>query len=104
MSIVQSSTSLNIRKGLGSIGTDVARDTFPLPVLGMKLSAVCHDIYDGRGFAIVRGLNPDDYSVEDMTVVYLGVSSYIGERRGKQDQRGSMLSKFPTTLWLDLLV
>jgi len=58
-----------------------------------KLSNLCADVYEGRGFAILRGLDPDAYSVEDLTVVYLGVSSYIGERRGKQDQRGSMLSK-----------
>jgi hypothetical protein len=58
-----------------------------------KLGNLCADVYEGRGFAILRGLDPDAYSVEDLTVVYLGLSSYIGERRGKQDQRGSMLSK-----------
>lgn len=51
-----------------------------------------NDVYEGRGFAIVRGLDPDVYALEDLTVVYLGISSYVGERRGKQDQRGSMLS------------
>lgn len=66
--------------------------TFLLPRLGDILDDICTQIYDGRGFAIVRGLDPDAYSVEDVTIVYLGISSYIGERRGKQDQRGSMLS------------
>jgi hypothetical protein len=56
---------------------------------------VRNDVYEGRGFAIVRGLDPDAYTMEDLTVVYLGISSYIGERRGKQDQRGSMLSTVP---------
>jgi hypothetical protein len=41
----------------------------------------------------VRGLDPDTFSAEDITVIYLGVSSYIGEGRGKQDQRGSKLSR-----------
>lgn len=40
----------------------------------------------------MRGLDPDAFSIEDFTVMYLGVSNYIAERRGKQDQRGSMLS------------
>jgi hypothetical protein len=56
---------------------------------------VRNDVYEGRGFGIVRGLDPDAYPLEDLTVVYLGISSYIGERRGKQDQRGSMLSTMP---------
>jgi len=72
-------------------GNQVSRETFPLPVLGKQLDAICVEVYEGRGFAIVRGLEPDDYVVEDLTVIYLGISSYIGERRGKQDQRGSML-------------
>lgn len=41
----------------------------------------------------MRGLDPDAFSVEDLTAIYLGVSSYIGEGRGKQDQRGSKLSR-----------
>ncbi|AEO71829.1 uncharacterized protein THITE_2148420 [Thermothielavioides terrestris NRRL 8126] len=75
----------------GLDGSEVSRANFPLPNLSRKLEAVCADVYEGRGFAIVRGLDPDAYTVEDLTVVYLGISSYIGERRGKQDQRGSML-------------
>jgi hypothetical protein len=54
------------------------------------------EVYLGRGFTIIRGLNPDDYSPEDLTIIFLGLSSYIAERRGKQDQRGSMLGKFIT--------
>jgi hypothetical protein len=63
-----------------------------LPNLGKELDKVCQDVYEGRGFSIVRGLEPEDYELEDLTVIYLGISSYVAERRGKQDQRGSMLS------------
>ncbi|KAL5336517.1 hypothetical protein BJX70DRAFT_280719 [Aspergillus crustosus] len=83
--------ALKTFKGFNLGGHEVSQATFPLPSLGKKLVNVRDDVYSGRGFAIVRGLDPDAYSVEDLTVVYLGVSSYIGERRGKQDQRGSML-------------
>lgn len=82
------------RTGHGVDGNEVSRDTFPLPKLGVVLDKICSDVYEGRGFGIVRGLDPDAFSIEDLTVVYLGISSYIGERRGKQDQRGSMLSKW----------
>lgn len=78
-------------KDLELEGEDVKPSNFPLPTLGKKLEALRDDVYQGHGFAIVRGLDPDKYSNEDLIVVYLGVSSYIAERRGKQDQRGSML-------------
>ncbi|KAK3349051.1 hypothetical protein B0T25DRAFT_233231 [Lasiosphaeria hispida] len=69
----------------------VTKATFPLPTLGKHLDTMCADIYTGRGFGIVRGLNPSDYPLEDLTAIYLGISSYIAQVRGKQDQRGSML-------------
>ena len=48
---------------------------------------------------IVRDLEPDSFSAEDFIIIYLGISTYIAEKRGKQDQRGSMLSKaYPTAL------
>lgn len=75
-------------------GDEVNKENFPLPILGRRLEQACVDIYYGRGFVIVRGLDPDAFSVEDLTVIYLGVSSYIAESRGKQDQRGSMMSRF----------
>ena len=65
---------------------------FPLPTLGKTLERAAEDIYNGRGFVIVRGLDPDTLSTEDCTTIYLGLSSYIAERRGMQDQRGTMLS------------
>lgn len=77
----------------GLDGSEVSRGTFPLPLLSKKMEAICRDVYDGRGFGILRGLEPDLWSVEDITVIYLGISSYVAEKRGKQDQRGSTLSK-----------
>ncbi|KAJ1327397.1 TauD/TfdA family dioxygenase [Microdochium nivale] len=83
--------ALEFFKEQGVDGMKVSQQTFPLHTLGLRLESVRDEVYDGRGFVIVRGLDPDSYSVEDLTVVYLGISSYVGERRGKQDQRGSML-------------
>ncbi|KAI5918988.1 hypothetical protein F4810DRAFT_714965 [Camillea tinctor] len=83
--------ALELFKTMGKDGTEVSQQAFPLDKLGSVLEGLRNDVYEGRGFAIVRGIDPDAYSIEDLTVVYLGISSYIGERRGKQDQRGSML-------------
>ena len=50
-------------------------------------------VYEGIGVAVLRGLDIDAYTDEEVATIYLGLSSYIAERRGKQDQRGTMLSE-----------
>lgn len=70
----------------------MSSDTFPLPTLGPKLRRLAADIHRGKGFAVIRGLNPVDFSDEDNVVVFLGISSYIGAKRGRQDENGNMLS------------
>ncbi|KAJ4286401.1 hypothetical protein N0V88_008024 [Collariella sp. IMI 366227] len=76
---------------LGLYGSEVMPNTFPLPTLGPKLRKMAVDIHSGRGFSVVRGLNPDEFSPEDNVLVFLGISSYIGATRGRQDEEGSML-------------
>ena len=76
----------------GLNGDEVDKHNFPLHKFSKLLKKLAEDIYDGRGFVVIRGLDPDAYSLEDFTVVYLGITSYVAERRGKQDQRGSILS------------
>ncbi|KAI1640498.1 hypothetical protein F4809DRAFT_648025 [Biscogniauxia mediterranea] len=72
-------------------GDLVNRDNFPLPTLGPKLDQLSQDIYGGRGFCVIRGIKPEDHSVEDLTIIWLGVQAYIADQRGCQDDRGNML-------------
>lgn len=78
---------------LGLDGDEVSRDTFPLPKLGPKLEQLSNDVYKGRGFTLIRGINPNDFSPEDLTMAYLGVQAYMADLRGRQDSRGNMLGK-----------
>ncbi|KAK0714703.1 hypothetical protein B0H67DRAFT_489444 [Lasiosphaeris hirsuta] len=76
----------------GNLGPDdVDQNTFPLPTLGSRLINVANTIHNGRGFAVLRGLQPDKYSNFDNILVYLGVTSYIAETRGMQDFDGRMI-------------
>jgi hypothetical protein len=69
-------------------------DNFPLPTVGQNvLSRMRNDIYQGKGFAVLRGLDSSKYSVEDMTTIYLGVQAHIANRFGRQDKKGNMLGK-----------
>lgn len=79
-------------KSLGLNGDEVGRDNFPLPTLGLRLRTVPEAIHLGRGFSVVRGLDRSKYSVQDSVVVFLGLASYVAEKRGLQDRKGNMLS------------
>jgi hypothetical protein len=69
-------------------------------LLGPKLERVAQDIHRGTGFAVIRGLKPDEFSPEDNVLVFLGISCYIGVKRGRQDEEGNMLSKFPLPIFI----
>ncbi|KAJ4290700.1 hypothetical protein N0V88_006448 [Collariella sp. IMI 366227] len=88
---VEIKAALESYKALGQDGDLVEPATFPLPTLGQKLRELSQDVHHGKGFCVIRGLNPASYSVEDLTLVYLGVQSYIAEQRGRQDRNGNML-------------
>jgi hypothetical protein len=72
---------------------DVSKSTFSLPTLGPVLEDLSSCIYQGRGFFVLRGLSPASYSREDNVIIYLGISSYIAERRGRQNLDGRLMSQ-----------
>lgn len=78
-------------KSLELNGSKVSRETFPLGTLGRVLDGLSEEIHEGRGFGLIRGLDPKNYSVEDLTLAYLGVQSYVADQRGRQDSKGNML-------------
>ncbi|KAF2456095.1 hypothetical protein BDY21DRAFT_288209 [Lineolata rhizophorae] len=70
---------------------DVCRETFPLPRLQRTLKGVANVLHLGRGFSVIRGLKPQNYSALDNVIIYLGITSYVAERRGCQDSSGNMI-------------
>lgn len=70
----------------------INRFTFPLPKMGPALEELSRQVHDNHGFVVIRGLEPWNYSREENTIIYLGVSSYIGEQRGRQNLSGSKLT------------
>lgn len=61
-----------------------------MPATNALLRAQSKELHFGRGFFVLRGLRVDSYSREDNIIIYAGVSSYIGNIRGRQqDQRHS---------------
>jgi hypothetical protein len=65
----------------------VNQKTFPLPTLSSLLRQHAKELSSGRGFFVLRGLTPDNYTTEENIIIYAGVSSYIGSIRGRQDSK-----------------
>ncbi|KAI9893443.1 MAG: hypothetical protein M1814_006740 [Vezdaea aestivalis] len=60
----------------------ISRDNFTLPKsLVEKLETVSEIVHSGRGFAVLRGLEPKRLSSEDDTIAFCGLASYIGNER-----------------------
>ncbi|KAG6298545.1 hypothetical protein E4U09_000740 [Claviceps aff. purpurea] len=78
-------------KELGLDGDLVRRNNFQLPTLEGDLNHLQNEIHNGKGFGLIRGLEPQKYSVEDLTTIYLGLQSYIADLQGRQDKKGNML-------------
>ena len=76
----------------------MTQESFPLPTIQAQLTSACIDIHQGRGFSIVRGIDPREYTAEDNMIIFLAISSYIGEQRGIQDKKGTMLSRLLSPL------
>ncbi|KAH7152810.1 hypothetical protein EDB81DRAFT_648748 [Dactylonectria macrodidyma] len=77
---------------LGLDGDKVSPSNFPLPNLGRRLRTCTQTIHLGRGFIVLRGIDADRYKVEDTIIIFLGLASYIAEKRGLQDRKGTMLA------------
>ncbi|TFK21636.1 taurine catabolism dioxygenase TauD [Coprinopsis marcescibilis] len=69
-----------------------APKTFPLPTLGPKLQDLAQELYGGRGFFVLRTIPISLYPIEDVILIYAGVSSYVAPVRGLQDKNGGVLA------------
>jgi hypothetical protein len=65
-------------KGAG-LGLDsLAREHFPLPSLAPAIEEISHQIADGRGFVVVRRLPVEDYSKDEIGIMFWGLGTYLG--------------------------
>lgn len=69
----------------------INQENFRLPTLGPQLCKYRDEVHFGKGFFVLRGLDPKKYSGEENNVIFLGISKYIGETSGRQDQTGNMI-------------
>lgn len=70
----------------------VSKKTFPLGSLGPVLERLTVELHRGKGFFVIRGLEPALLSVEENALVYLGISSYVASRRGRAGSTPQVIS------------
>lgn len=69
---------------------DIARDDFPLPVLGSALAGLEQTVRAGRGFFLLRGIPVERYSEDELFVMKWGIGTHLG-RAISQNTYGDLL-------------
>ncbi len=69
---------------------DITRDAFPLPTLGPELVRVAHELIDGRGVVLIRGVPVDRYGKTRASSIYWGVGTHLGQP-WPQNAKGHLL-------------
>src|SRR3954468_11948731 len=64
--------------------------SFPLPSLGPFLREVLHELLEGRGFVLLRGLPVERMTREEQAIAYLGLGAWLGRFRS-QNAKGHLL-------------
>lgn len=69
---------------------DITRDAFPLPTLGPALAELQRELIQGRGFALIRGLDVSVLSEPEAAFIFFGLGAHIGYARS-QNAEGHIL-------------
>ncbi len=85
-------TALAALKAAGKAFPKFGRKDFPLPVLSPRLEEIAEELEVGRGFVLLRGLQPDRYSDDEINAIYYGLGLNMGEPVG-QNPKGDLLGK-----------
>lgn len=62
----------------GSVPMNVTTANFPLKKVAQRMSAVAEELEHGSGAVMISNMPIDKYSVDELGVIYLGMSSYLG--------------------------
>jgi hypothetical protein len=94
--VISRLTDFILAQGGGKIHYSRAnKSNFILPTLGPKLELLSIEVHSGKGFFILRGLRPKEFTRHENIIIFLGISSYIAGRVGRQsltEEHGRMFS------------
>jgi hypothetical protein len=82
--------ALATAKASGRPLEDIGHEQFPLTVARARLEQTVADLYDGRGFAVLRGLPVERYRDDDVGLIFWGLGRYMGSPL-HQNPQGDLL-------------
>jgi len=68
----------------------ISKSNFQLPTLEKKLSLIKDDLTNGIGFKVIRGLDIESLSREEIATLFMGIGAHIGVPRS-QNAKGHLL-------------
>ena len=71
---------------------DIRKEDFPLPGYSRTLAAVQHELEDGRGVVLLRGIPVDRYTEDELRALYFGLGRHLGTPR-YQNSRGELIGE-----------
>ena len=75
---------------------EITATDFRLPTLAPRLHKVREEIEAGRGFALIRGLPVERYTLDQSRILFWGIASQIGLAEG-QDKAGNLMHQVTDT-------
>ncbi|MDD9946595.1 MAG: TauD/TfdA family dioxygenase [Myxococcales bacterium] len=68
----------------------IGKGDFPLGSLAQRLKRVEHELINGRGIVVLRGVDRDRYDNDEMCLLYWGIGMHLG-RPWAQNHKGHLL-------------
>lgn len=70
--------ALATAKATGRSLADIGPEHFPLTAMRARLERILTEVYEGRGFVVVRGLPVHRYADDDVGLIFWGLGRYLG--------------------------
>ena len=58
---------------------DISRENFPLPNIGPAMEDIYHELTEGRGFVLLRGLPVQEMTTWQAGAAFFGMGTYLGQ-------------------------
>lgn len=82
--------ALQVARGHTDDVLSITADQFPLPTLSTRLGTIADDLVNGRGVALIRGIERERYTVDEASTIYWGIGAHLG-RPWPQNAKGHLL-------------
>ena len=84
------SVALQIAKAKGCTVANITKEDFPLPHFGKLLAKMQTELDQGYGFSVLRNVPIEGLTIEDVELVYSGITAHFGEKFN-QDTQGTLI-------------